>query len=139
MADINERLQKILTERFNDNQSAFANSLGVKQTTVANYFNKRKSAPSLDVLSLMVEKLGIDARWLLTGKEYSLNRVSEGTSTSGASIIDSQVFIGVPTEIRDLVAHYESLIIERERLILEKDKRITELKERIDELKTLKK
>lgn len=147
MADITERLKKILTERFNDNQTAFAKALDLKQTTVANYFNQRKSAPSLDVLSLMVERLGIDARWLLTGKEYQLNGINATDSpVSGSSVVDSTIFIGVPSEIKDLVLHYESLtkekdrqLEEKERLISEKNERISELKERIAELKMHKK
>lgn len=147
MTDISERLQKILTERFKDNQTAFAKALDLKQTTVANYFNQRKSAPSLDVLRLMVDRLGIDARWLLTGKEYQLNGVNATDSpVSGSSVVDSTIFIGVPAEIKDLVMRYETQLREKEnqlndkeRLIAEKDERIKELKERIEELKAQKK
>lgn len=147
MADISERLQKILTERFKDNQTAFAKALDLKQTTVANYFNQRKSAPSLEVLRLMVDRLGIDARWLLTGKEYQLNGVNATDSpVSGSSVVDSTIFIGVPAEIKDLVMRYETQLRDKEnqlndkeRLIAEKDERIKELKERIEELKAQKK
>lgn len=143
MADISDRLQKILTERFNDNQTAFAKALDLKQTTVANYFNQRKSAPSLDVLRLMVDRLGIDARWLITGKEYQLNGVNATDSPiSGSSVVDSTIFIGVPAEIKDLVMRYETQLRDKEnqlndkeRLIAEKEERIKELKERIEELK----
>lgn len=147
MAEISERLQKILTERFKDNQTAFAKALDLKQTTVANYFNQRKSAPSLEVLSLMVERLGIDARWLLTGKEYQLNGINATDSPlSGSSVLDSTIFIGVPAEIKDLVVSYETQLKDKEhqlndkeRLITEKDERIKELKERIEELKSQRK
>lgn len=146
MSEISERLQKILTERFNGNQTDFAKALDLKQTTVANYFNQRKSAPSLDVLRLIVERLGVDARWLLTGKEYKLNGVNATNSpVSGSSVVDSTIFIGIPAEIKDLVVRYETQLKDREnqlndkeRIISEKDERIKELKERIDELKSQK-
>lgn len=154
MAEINERLQKIVNERFNGKQTLFADALGIPQTSIANYFNKRASKPSFEVLGLMVDRLGVDARWLLTGKEYQLNGVNATNSpVSGASVVDSQIFIGVPSEIRDIVLRYEStikekiaqmdekerIIAEKERVIAEKDERIAELKERIEELKSSKK
>lgn len=143
MAEINERLQKIVDERFGGSQTSFANALGVPQTSVANYFNKRASKPSFEVLGLMVDRLGVDARWLLTGKEYQLNGINATDSpVTGSSVIDSQIFIGVPAEVKDIVLRYESMIKEKqaqmdekERLITEKDERIKELKERIEELK----
>jgi hypothetical protein len=115
----------------------------VPQTSIANYFNKRASKPSFEVLGLMVDKLGVDARWLLTGKEYQLNGINATNSTlTGSTVVDSPIFIGVPAEIKDLVMRYETIIAEKEarikekeRLITEKDERIADLKERIDELK----
>lgn len=143
MAEINERLQKLVNERFGGSQTSFANALGVPQTSIANYFNKRASKPSFEVLGLMVDKLGVDARWLLTGKEYQLNGINATNSTlTGSTVVDSPIFIGVPAEIKDLVMRYEAIIAEKEarikekeRLISEKDERIADLKERIDELK----
>lgn len=143
MAEINERLQKLVNERFGGSQTSFANALGVPQTSIANYFNKRASKPSFEVLELMVDKLGVDARWLLTGKEYQLNGINASNSTlTGSTVVDSPIFIEVPAEIKNLVMRYETIITEKEarikekeRLITEKDERIADLKERIDELK----
>lgn len=142
MSEINNRIQQIVNERFGGNKTQFANAIGVKQTTVSNYLT-RNSSPSGDVLARIVEHLGVDARWLLTGKEYSLNGISATDSPlTGASVLNSDIFIGVPSEIRDIVSRYESTIKEKEaqmqekeRLIAEKDERIKELKERIEELK----
>ncbi len=151
MAEINDRLQKIVNERFSGNQTSFANAIGVPQTSIANYLSKRASKPSFEVLALMVEKLGVDARWLLTGKEYALNGVNATDSpVAGSSVVDSQIFIGVPSEIKDMVLRYETtlkekmaqmeekerIIAEKERAILDKDERISDLKERISELKS---
>lgn len=150
MAEINDRLQKIVDERFSGNQTSFAEALGKRQSSVANYLGQRRSTPSYEILKLMVERLGVDARWLLTGKEYQLNGVNATNSpVSGSSVVDSQIFIGVPSEIRDIVLRYEDtikeklaqmeekerIIAEKERVIADKDERIKELKERIEELK----
>lgn len=143
MADINDRLQQIVDERFGGSQTSFADALGKRQSSIANYLGQRKSLPSFEILKLMVERLGVDARWLLTGKEYQLNGVNATNSTlTGSTVVDSPIFIGVPSEIKDLVMRYEAIIAEKEerikekeRLISEKDERIADLKERIDELK----
>ena len=150
MAEINDRLQKIVDERFSGNQTSFAEALGKRQSSIANYLGQRRSTPSYEILKLMVERLGVDARWLLTGKEYQLNGVNATNSpVAGSSVVDSQIFIGVPSEIRDIVLRYEAtikeklaqmeekerIIAEKERIIADKDERISELKERIDELK----
>lgn len=150
MAEINDRLQKIVDERFGGNQTSFADALGKRQSSIANYLGQRKSQPSVEILELMVERLGVDARWLLTGKEYQLNGINATNSpVSGSSVVDSQIFIGVPSEIRDIVLRYEAtikeklaqmdekerIIAEKERIIVDKDERIAELKERIEELK----
>lgn len=150
MAEINDRLQKIVDERFSGNQTSFAEALGKRQSSIANYLGQRRSTPSYEILKLMVERLGVDARWLLTGEEYQLNGVNATNSpVAGSSVVDSQIFIGVPSEIRDIVLRYEAtikeklaqmeekerIIAEKERIIADKDERISELKERIDELK----
>lgn len=143
MAEINDRLQTIVNERFEGNKSKFAKAIDTSQTTISNYLSSRGSAPSIEVLARIVERLGVDARWLLTGKEYILNGINATDSPlTGASVLNSEIFIGVPSEIRDIVSRYESTIKEKdaqmqekERLITEKDERIKELKERIEELK----
>lgn len=142
MSEINSRIQQIVKERFDGNKTKFAKAIDTSQTTVSNYLT-RNSSPSGDVLARIVEHLGVDARWLLTGKEYTLNGMNATDSPlTGASVLNSEIFIGVPAEIRDIVSRYESTIKEKdaqmqekERLITEKDERIKELKERIKELK----
>lgn len=69
MSTIKERLQDIIDKRFARRTSVFAQALGISPNTIANYIRpKRASKPTSDFLGAVVEKLGIDAVWLLTGK-----------------------------------------------------------------------
>lgn len=69
MVDIALQIQNIIDKRFNHNKSAFARAVGVSSNTLANYLNpKRASKPTSDFLCDVVEKLGINAVWLLTGQ-----------------------------------------------------------------------
>lgn len=137
MHPINERILEIIKTKFDNNKSQFANAIGVPPTMMSSYFSeKRASKPNIDMLSNIINMLGVDARWLMTGKEYNLGGVEVSQDHGAVNVMGSQdVFIGVPAEIRDRIAHLESLLAEKERLITEKDERIAELKERIEELK----
>ncbi|WP_289300038.1 hypothetical protein [Xylanibacter muris] len=69
MIDIALQIQKIIDKRFNHNKAAFARAVGISPTTLASYLNPKKaSKPTSDFLCDVVEKLGINAAWLLTGQ-----------------------------------------------------------------------
>lgn len=69
MIDIASQIQCIIDERFNHNKAAFARAVEISPTTLASYLNPKKaSKPTSDFLCDVVEKLGINAVWLLTGQ-----------------------------------------------------------------------
>lgn len=69
MEDINDRMELLVNERFDGNKAAFAKSIGLPPTSMSSYLgNKRRSKPSVDMVTKIVVNLGVDARWLLTGE-----------------------------------------------------------------------
>lgn len=69
MVDIALQIQSIIDERFNHNKAAFARAVEISPTTLASYLNPKKaSKPTSDFLCDVVEKLDINAVWLLTGQ-----------------------------------------------------------------------
>lgn len=69
MIDIASQIQCIIDERFNHNKAAFARAVEISPTTLASYLSPKKaSKPTSDFLCDVVEKLGINATWLLTGQ-----------------------------------------------------------------------
>lgn len=69
MVDIALQIQNIIDKRFNHNKAAFARAVEISPTTLASYLNPKKaSKPTSDFLCDVVEKLGINAAWLLTGQ-----------------------------------------------------------------------
>lgn len=71
MNSINERIQFIINERFSGNVSAFCRNVDVKQPTMNTILGERKSKPSFDIISNILNARAlndIDANWLITGK-----------------------------------------------------------------------
>lgn len=70
MMNITERLQYIVDEVFEGNKAAFARSLDIAPTSIANYLNKeRASKPSSDILEKIANTVtNLNLYWLLTGK-----------------------------------------------------------------------
>ena len=68
MVDIAKQIQSIIDKRFRGNQAAFARAIEVSPTTISSYLNPKKaSKPTSEFLSKMVDVLGINPSWLLTG------------------------------------------------------------------------
>lgn len=126
---INDRIEKLINDRFDGNKAAFAKSIGLPPTGLSNYLGKqRRSKPSVDMVTKIVVTLDVDARWLLTGQETAKREVrTEGDYSPASDSGDVSVIVG------------DAVLAERvkllQRLINEKDERINELKERIGELK----
>lgn len=69
METINDRMEMIVNEQFDGNKAAFAKAIAVEPATLSSYLGKqRRSKPSVDMVSKIVLRLGVDARWLLTGE-----------------------------------------------------------------------
>lgn len=129
---INDRIEIIINERFSGNKSAFAKSIDMAPTGMSSYISKqRRSKPNVDMIAKIVKKLGVDARWLLTG-EGSLNEKNTITTTatdhSAAAVNGNAVTINNSTEVdRKLI---EKLMSENEllnRLLDEKERFINHL------------
>lgn len=133
---INDRIESIIEERFKGNKAAFAKYMGYPPTAMSSYFGKqRRSKPSVDMITKIITKLGIDPGWLLTGEEKMVDEK-----------IDDGEEIVLPPDCPDEAKHALNMLQtqmgllgrileEKDKLIAEKNIRIAELKERIEELK----
>ena len=127
MKTINDRIEMLVDERFNGNKAAFAKSIGLLPTGLSNYLgNKRRSKPSVDMVTKIVVALNVDARWLLTGEDSEMpSNVSVGENSDGNVAIGSHNSVGNVTThaggdtavLQDRVTMLEKLLEEKERLI----------------------
>lgn len=126
---INNRIEMLVNERFNGNKSAFEIAVGLAPSVLSSYIGKqRRSKPSVDMVTKIITKLDVDARWLLTGEETAKKEIhTEGDLSPASDSGDISVVVGDAV----LTERVKSL----ETLVKEKDARIEELKERINELK----
>ena len=129
METINDRMEMLVNERFNGNKAAFAKAIAIEPATMSSYLgNKRRSKPSVDMVTKIIVSLNVDARWLLTGEKTPQKDVhTEGDYSPASDSGDVSVIVG------------DAVLAERvkllQQLLEEKDERINELKERIEELK----
>lgn len=62
------RIQQIVDKLFKGNQAAFARAIGIKPTTLSNYFSGKKATkPSSEFVLSVAQNIGVDGNWLLTG------------------------------------------------------------------------
>ena len=77
METINDRMEMLVNERFDGNKAAFAKAIGLPPTGLSNYLgSKRRSKPSVDMVTKIVTNLNVDAYWLLTGEKSRTNQLS---------------------------------------------------------------
>lgn len=126
METINDRMEMLVNERFNGNKAAFAKTIGLPPTGLSNYLGtKRRSKPSVDMVTKIVLALDVDARWLLTGEEtpkQSVNTNVHGNVTDSNVAIGSHnavgnVSVGTDAVLEERVRYLEALLAEKERLI----------------------
>lgn len=112
METINDRMEMLVNERFNGNKAAFAKAIAVEPTTMSSYLGtKRRSKPSVDMVTKIVVSLGVDARWLLTGEERG-KTVPDNTPASNAAHHAEDVAV-----LKERIRSLEALLTEKERLI----------------------
>ena len=88
METINDRMEMIVNKLFDGNKAAFAKAIAVEPTTMSSYLGKqRRSKPSVDMVAKIVLRLGVDARWLLTGEEAGQSRSSLDFSGKSGGIV----------------------------------------------------
>lgn len=140
MESINDRIEKIINQYFNENKASFAKTIGLPPTGLSNYLGKkRRSKPSVDMIVKIIKNVEVDPRWLLLGDE---NTLTPSVHTQGAyspASLTGNINVIKDIEIKD-DSNYDSLKKENEKLlfeieylkklIAEKDKNIQE-KERL--------
>lgn len=120
METINDRMEHIINERFDGNKAAFAKKIGLPPTGLSSYLGKqRRSKPSVDMVAKIVIELGVDACWLLTGKEAAkVEQVLTHGDFSPASLHGDAVNGNMDIIVlQEKVKHLEEMLAEKERLI----------------------
>lgn len=111
METINDRMEMLVNQRFNGNKAAFAKTIGLPPTGLSNYLGtKRRSKPSVEMVTKIVLALDVDARWLLTGEETPQQ---QGVNTN----MNGNVTVGADVVLSERVKSLEALLAEKERLI----------------------
>lgn len=120
METINDRMEMLVNQRFGGNKAAFAKTIGLPPTGLSNYLGtKRRSKPSVDMVTKIVLALDVDARWLLTGEETHSN-TANSVETSGdfsPASMNGNVSVGTDAVLAERVKALEALLAEKERLI----------------------
>ena len=81
-------MEMVINEQFGGNKAAFAKMIGLPPTGLSNYLGtKRRSKPSVDMVSKIVLRLGVDARWLLTGEAAGQSRPSVNAPGMSGGIV----------------------------------------------------
>lgn len=126
METINDRMEMLVNQKFGGNKAAFAKTIGLPPTGLSNYLGtKRRSKPSVDMVTKIVLALDVDARWLLTGEETPLQNVNtevHGNVTDSNVAIGSHnsvgnVSVGTDAVLAERIKSLEALLAEKERLI----------------------
>ena len=128
METINDRMEMLVNERFNGNKAAFAKTIGLPPTGLSNYLGtKRRSKPSVDMVTKIVLALDVDARWLLTGEETPRLQ-NMNTANMHGNMTDSNVAIGSHNSVGNVSVDADAVLAERvkalEALLAEKERLI---------------
>lgn len=122
METINDRMEQLVNERFRGNKAAMAKALGIDRATLSNYIgSQRRSRPSVELVTKIVVRLGVDAYWLLTGELRRSNGIAvtgsgnqvNGDGASG-NINGSTVDVAV---LEERIKAMQQLLQEKERTI----------------------
>ena len=123
METINDRMEILVNERFDGNKAAFAKAIGLPPTGLSNYLgSKRRSKPSVDMVTKIVTNLNIDAYWLLTGEKSRTTQLSieghnnqvNGEGAKGNINGGTTVEVAV---LEERIKAMQALLDEKERLI----------------------
>lgn len=129
METINDRMEMLVNEHFNGNKAAFAKAIGIEPSTMSSYIgNKRRSKPSIDMVTKIVTSLNVDAYWLLTGKKPQLTQLSIGGHHNQVNGEGAQGNINGGTTVD--VAVLEERIKSMQQLLEEKERTIKILMEK---------
>lgn len=123
METINDRMEMLVNKRFDGNKAAFAKAIGLPPTGLSNYLgSKRRSKPSVDMVTKIVTNLNVDAYWLLTGEKSQATQLpieghhnqvnGEGAqgNINGGTTVEVEV-------LEERIKAMQALLDEKERLI----------------------
>ena len=131
MDTINDRMEMLVNQKFDGNKAAFAKALDMSPTMMSSYLgNKRRSKPSVDMVTKIVTKLGVDARWLLTGEEPSPISTVETRGDFSPASMNGNVSVASDAVLAERVNSLERLVEEKDKLIEEKERTIKILMEK---------
>lgn len=118
METINDRMEMLVNERFDGNKAAFAKVLGMPPTSMSSYLGtKRRSKPSVEMVTKIITALGVDAKWLLTGEEPVAAPSVETRGDFSPASMHGNVSVGGDALLAERVKSLEALLAEKERLI----------------------
>ena len=123
METINDRMEQLVNERFNGNKAAMAKALDIDRATLSNYIgSQRRSRPSVDLVTKIVVRLGVDAYWLLTGEQRKRNDIAvtgSGNQVNGEGAqgnINGGTTVDVAV-LQERIKAMQQLLQEKERTI----------------------
>lgn len=123
METINDRMEMLVNERFGGNKAAFAKAIDLTPTAISSYLGtKRRSKPSIDMVTKIVTSLNVDAYWLLTGEKREQDNVSVNGSHNQVNGDGAQGNINGGTTVD--VAVLEERIKAMQQLLEEKERTI---------------
>jgi transcriptional regulator with XRE-family HTH domain len=123
METINDRMEMLVNERFGGNKAAFAKAIDLTPTAISSYLGtKRRSKPSVEMVTNIVTKLNVDAYWLLTGEKREQDNVAvngshnqvNGDGAHGNINGESSVDVAV---LQERIKAMQKLLDEKERTI----------------------
>lgn len=109
---MNERI-KLLRRFLNLTQQEFADRIGVKRNTIANYETGRND-PIDSVVSLICREFGVNETWLRTGEgemmdpqaDNALENLAREKGLSQAEVILIEKFLNLKPEVRRALVDY---------------------------------
>jgi transcriptional regulator with XRE-family HTH domain len=97
-----ERVNWLIDKKFMGNRSTMARRLGFSPSTLSRVVTGEKP-PGRRLLSAIVERLGVDSKWLLTGEGEPFVRASARAGLETAAPVANDLLPGPPQDCRELL------------------------------------
>lgn len=135
MGTISDRVQLIINEYYNENESSFSRDTGINQKTLNSITSGKRKNPGIVIISqiLSAKAVKINPDWLLTGKgdlKLKENCEDKAEEIKGAEEADHKEY-----EICPNCREKSSLIKSQEKMIKQQEYMIKCLQENIETLK----
>lgn len=110
---VNERIKIIAEKLYEGKITRMCTALGVSQAAMSNIVSGRMSKPSFDVINAFVEKVNVNADWLITGNGDPLDgkeEIPKISFTNGVPYYNVDFLGGFDLVMNDLTVNPEYLI-----------------------------